>query len=79
MEKSTQEQAVRLPDLMTLDEVCATLRVSRATVYRLARSGELPSLRLKRTLRFDRADIGAHLRAARRTLKRSPYARSTAG
>ncbi|MCJ7795967.1 MAG: helix-turn-helix domain-containing protein [Thermoleophilia bacterium] len=37
--------------LLTVREVAARLRVSRATVYRLVRAGALPTLRISNSIR----------------------------
>lgn len=41
-----------LPDLLTVAEVAALLRVSRMTVYRLIHTDELPAIRLGRSFRI---------------------------
>jgi excisionase family DNA binding protein len=44
--------------LLTADEVAALLRVPRTTVYRLARQGSLPVVRVSsRGIRFLRHDV----------------------
>jgi excisionase family DNA binding protein len=40
--------------LMTVVEVAAALRVSKATVYRMVQSGVMPSKRMGRTVRISR-------------------------
>ena len=44
---------------MTSDEVAKYLRISRATVYRLVKQGEIPASRIGKHLRF-RKDIVDH-------------------
>lgn len=44
-------------DALTVEDVCELLRLSRNTVYKLAKEGELPSYRVGRQLRFSRADV----------------------
>lgn len=39
---------------MTVNEVAATLRVSRATVYRLIHTGNLPGMRVGKSVRVSR-------------------------
>ena len=46
---------------MTAEQVALDLGVHKDTVYRLARSGRLPHLRLGRLVRFDRGDVKEHL------------------
>lgn len=49
------------PELVTLAEAAAVLRVSRTTLYRMVESRLLPFYRVRRTLRFDRADLLSYL------------------
>ena len=44
-------------ELLTMDEVCVVLQLSRNTVYELARSGDVPTIRLGRQLRTPRAAL----------------------
>jgi excisionase family DNA binding protein len=44
-------------ELLTVPEAAAILRVSRATVYRLANDGELPAHRVGAGIRFDRGEL----------------------
>lgn len=49
------------PDLLKADEVAKRLRVSVATVYRFARAGTLPSIRVGNVVRFPSEAIDARL------------------
>ncbi|MHB1341979.1 MAG: helix-turn-helix domain-containing protein [Coriobacteriia bacterium] len=40
-----------------MDEVCLVLQLSRNTVYELARSGDVPTIRFGRQLRTPRAAL----------------------
>lgn len=53
-----------VPDvaLLTVSEVAATLRVSKAAVYRLLRNGELRGLRAGRGFRVPAASLRAFVR-----------------
>jgi excisionase family DNA binding protein len=53
--------------LLTIDETAKLLRLSHATVRRLARSGELPALRFGRQWRVELSELGT---AAGRTTHR---------
>ena len=53
--------------LMTAAEVGLLLQVSRATVYRMATTGELPGIRVLNCVRFDRLTLASFLRTHRRT------------
>lgn len=47
--------------LLTVAEVAAALRVSKMTVYRMVRSGELPSTQFGRSYRIPVTAIEAYL------------------
>lgn len=46
------EQTVQAADLFTVNECAVMWRVSKMTVYRLASQGEIPSIRIGRSLRI---------------------------
>lgn len=46
-----------LPATLTVEEAAAVLRISRGAAYQAARTGELPTVRLGRTLRVPRARL----------------------
>ena len=46
---------------MTVGEVASVLRVSSMTVYRLINAGELPALRIGRSLRVRSEDLDRYL------------------
>ena len=47
--------------LLTVNEVADLLRVSRMTVYRLIKTGEMPALRVGRSYRLREEDIHSYL------------------
>lgn len=49
------------PDVLTVGEVAAFIRVSRETVYRLAARGELPGRKIGRIWRFPKDAIEEYL------------------
>ncbi|NTW41517.1 MAG: helix-turn-helix domain-containing protein [Cellulomonadaceae bacterium] len=49
---------------LTVAEVAETMRVSKMTVYRLARSGELPAVRVGRSYRVPQDALDAYLASA---------------
>jgi excisionase family DNA binding protein len=53
----TQRDKERLAAFLTTEDVLAYLRVTHRTIYRLARSGELPAVRIGRQWRFRRSDL----------------------
>lgn len=48
-------------ELLTVGEIAAELRVSRATIWRLCRTGELPHLRVGSVYRIRRSDLDEYL------------------
>ena len=48
--------------LLTASEVADLMRVSRMTVYRLIKNGEMPSLRVGKGYRFREEDVHDYLR-----------------
>ena len=44
-------------ELLTMEEVCIVLQLSRNTVYELARTGDVPTIRFGRQLRTPRAAL----------------------
>ncbi|WP_028935716.1 helix-turn-helix domain-containing protein [Pseudonocardia spinosispora] len=58
MDNETRQSAARSPEpetdrtLLTVAEVAAMVRVSKMTIYRLAHAGELPSVRVGRSIRI---------------------------
>lgn len=61
---SEQERALSASDLLTPDEAAQLLRVGRTTVYKLMKSGELPSITISRRRFITQAGL-AKYRAAR--------------
>ena len=46
-----------LPELCTIEEVAAVLRIGRTLAYELARCGQIRAVRLGRLIRVPRAEI----------------------
>ena len=66
------------PALLTVQELARALKLNPQTLYRLARQGLVPAVRVgKKTLRFDPAQVRARLQAPRR-LRPFPEKRSGA-
>ncbi len=49
-------------EVMTVSEVAEYLRVNPQTVYRKAKAGELPAVRIGRAIRFRRSELEAWLK-----------------
>lgn len=56
-------------DVMTVSEVAQYLRVNPQTVYRKAKAGELPALRIGRAIRFRKTELDASLKKLDETAK----------
>jgi excisionase family DNA binding protein len=55
-------------DIMTVREVAEYLRLNEMTIYRLARKGEVPALKVGRTWRFKKELIDEWFRQAASTI-----------
>jgi excisionase family DNA binding protein len=53
------------PPLLTINDVAHQLAISRDSVYRLMRSGVLPSFRVGERFRFRQEDLEAYLERGR--------------
>jgi excisionase family DNA binding protein len=60
-----------LDDYLTTDEVIEYLRLTRRTVYRLARTGKIPAIRVGHQFRYRRRDVAIWEAANRRLLRHS--------
>jgi len=58
MEQPKEEASVRY---LTVNEVAIALRVSNMTVYRLVSSGDIPSVKIGRSIRLRADDVDAYL------------------
>ena len=52
-------------DLLSIPEVCQELGMGKSWVYRALKSGEIPSIKLGRTIKVKRADLGGYLEGMR--------------
>ena len=50
---------------ITLDDLSAYLKVSKASLYKLVQAGEIPAVKLGRNWRFDRDEVDRWLQASR--------------
>jgi len=51
-----------MPELMTIEELAAYLRINKRTAYRLVERGDIPAAKIGRQWRFDKEIIDAWLR-----------------
>lgn len=59
----TTDLEERSDAILTVEELAAYLKVNAQTVYRRFRAGELPGVRVGRSIRFPKAVVDAWLRA----------------
>lgn len=57
MSKNTKANVISLPDMMTVPELAAYLRISKPTAYALVNEGKIPSTRFGRQIRIYKGDI----------------------
>lgn len=55
----------KLQILLTIDEVAAIFRVSKATVYRMIESRLIPFYKIGRAIRFSESEIATYLESQR--------------
>jgi excisionase family DNA binding protein len=55
------ETAGALAQYFTVSEVAVALRVSKMTVYRLVSAGELPAVKIGRSVRLPRDEVDRYL------------------
>lgn len=61
-------------DLLTLDQVCSRLSLSRPSVYRLVAAGKLPAVRIVQAFRFRADDVDALIARSLTTAAPDPHA-----
>jgi excisionase family DNA binding protein len=59
---ATLRQVEPATEYMTVDETSLLLRISRTTLWRLGRNGELPPIKIGRRCLYARADVYAFMR-----------------
>src|SRR4028118_966287 len=66
-EGQTSEQPTdgRVPQLFSIDEVCKALGMGKSWTYRKIKSGEIPSVKLGRSIKVRREDLEAYLQNQR--------------
>ena len=52
-----------LGEILTVSEVAEYLRINPQTVYRKAKAGEIPAVRIGRAIRFRRTELEAWLKS----------------
>ena len=62
-----------LADVMTVSEVARYLRVNPQTVYRKAKAGQLPAVRIGRAIRFRRSELEDWLKGLSSNSNKEPH------
>jgi excisionase family DNA binding protein len=65
--ESYSEGRIVIEPLLTINDVCRLLSISKQTLYRLLGDGQLPSTRVRGHLRFSPDDIREFLERSRET------------
>ena len=52
--------------MMSIKDVCEYLNISRQTLHRVTKEGELPYYRIKRSVRYKREEVEDYLRKQRK-------------
>jgi nitrogen PTS system EIIA component len=74
MRVSLWKESQMQSEIMTVNEVADYLRVNPQTVYRKAKSGELPSVRIGRAIRFRRDTLEDWLKGLANSRQNTPQA-----
>jgi excisionase family DNA binding protein len=64
----SERRTKNVPRLMTVSEIASYLRVHPTTIYRLVKSGKMPSIRIGDSWRFDRDRIERWLKEGTKEL-----------
>jgi excisionase family DNA binding protein len=56
-DRGDRDRTRGLPELLTVAEVAALVRVSKMTIYRMIRKGELPAIAVGKSYRIPIADV----------------------
>jgi excisionase family DNA binding protein len=55
--RGDRDRTQGLPELLTVAEVAALVRVSKMTIYRMIRKGELPAIAVGKSYRIPKEDV----------------------
>jgi len=64
-EETVRPQERKGLDLLSIPEVCQELGMGKSWVYRRLKSGDIPSIKLGRSIKVKRADLEAYLESMR--------------
>jgi excisionase family DNA binding protein len=60
-----RSEGSRVPELLSIPEVCEVLGMGKSWTYRKLRSGEIPSIKLGRSVKVKREDLEEYLESQR--------------
>ena len=63
--QSSKDPQSRGPELLSIPEVCHSLGMGKSWVYRRVKSGEIPSVKLGRSIKVKREDLEEYLKSQR--------------
>ncbi len=63
--QSSKGPQSRGPELLSIPEVCHSLGMGKSWVYRRVKSGEIPSVKLGRSIKVKREDLEEYLESQR--------------
>jgi len=64
-EGTVRSQEGKGPELLSIAEVCQGLGMGKSWVYRRLKNGEIPSIKLGRTIKVKRSDLEVYLESMR--------------
>ena len=64
-EETVRPQGLRGLELLSIAEVCQELGMGKSWVYRKLKNGEIPSIKLGRTIKVKRSDLEVYLESMR--------------
>jgi excisionase family DNA binding protein len=69
-EETVRPQGPRGLELLSIAEVCQELGMGKSWVYRRLKNGEIPSIKLGRTIKVQRSDLEVYLESMRYSVPR---------
>lgn len=71
-ERPSLKELLLRGDLIAPEELAASMRVARVTVYQWVRRGVIPHLKLEGVVRFDPAEVKTWLDSKRQATRKAP-------
>ncbi len=64
------EEKEKKIDVLTVDEVANLLKLSKITIYRLIKTGEIPAYKVGASWRVNREDLEAYIESRKRMVSK---------